>query len=144
MDIGLQRKYSGFILNNISYTDWHKSCYIFFCIWILSSENLSPVRQNENMHNCLVTLQTTNRTLQKCHDILAEKLITSTQWFMDISSTFVRCDVKLLIIGKEWIKILASCNSVGKGEITSFLIHNCLFDFFTSFLQQNSKTIMHN
>ncbi|XP_069117931.1 tRNA (32-2'-O)-methyltransferase regulator THADA-like isoform X2 [Argopecten irradians] len=64
----------------------------------LFSKSISPVKQNELMHSCLATLQTTNRMLQKCHMALMETLTKSEsqESFQRYASAFMVSNMEVL------------------------------------------------
>lgn len=68
------------------------------------------MKQNELMHSCLATLQTTNRVLQKCHGALLDVLndAESQKSFLESSCTLMTSTLKILRIGMLHVHVVLS------------------------------------
>ncbi|XP_033733610.1 thyroid adenoma-associated protein homolog [Pecten maximus] len=77
----------------------------------LFSSSMSPVKQNELMHNCLATLQTTNRMLQKCHMTLLETLAESEsqESFQRYASSLMESNMEILRSDNFMLDCKTSC-----------------------------------
>ena len=69
------------------------------------SDQLSPVQQNETMHNCLETVKLANRICQRSSAVMETKVkdSESLQEVRETSKLMVEMDVCILQSGKKYL-----------------------------------------